>query len=113
MDNFSGNLQEHIRAVEQIGMKIECGEAYIDELRRYLPSLQQMITQLFERLQSTDCILDLDPGFVLQVLNDIIYGMEYKDSVFLLDVLRYGLLEIYDYIAAELQSEGANEPTDL
>ena len=95
-------IQRHIETVEAIGTKIEQGETYLDELRGYLPSLNQMITGLADPNRS----IELSEEFVLQVLNDIMYGVEQKDSVFLLDVLRYGLLEIYYYIAAELQSEG-------
>ena len=106
MDELMNGIQRHIETVEAIGTKIEQGETYLDELICYLPSLNQMITGIFEMLADPNRSIELSEEFVLQVLNDIMYGVEQKDSVFLLDVLRYGLLEIYYYIAAELQSEG-------
>ena len=102
MDELMNGIQRHIETVEAIGTKIEQGETYLDELRGYLPSLNQMITGIFEMLADPNRSIELSEEFVLQVLNDIMYGVEQKDSVFLLDVLRYGLLEIYYYIAAEL-----------
>lgn len=104
MEEFMEQLQQHIDAVEKIGDKIETGENYIEEIKCYLPSLNQIITEIF---QMTGVLPELNQEFVVQVLNDILYGIEYRDSVYLLDVLRYGLLEIYNYIKTELQSEGA------
>ena len=107
MDNFLQLLQSHIETAEEIGNKIENGEDYMGDIRGYLPSLNQVVTAIFQMAQGPEPALDINPEFVLQVLNDILYGIEHRDSVFLLDVLRYGLLEIYDYIGTELQSEGA------
>ena len=106
MNEFLNELQQNIEAVENIELKIEQGKTYMDELKEYLPSLNKMMTEILGFVQNSEINIELNPEFVLQVLNDIIYGIENEDSVFLLDVLRYGLLEIYDYIAAELQSEG-------
>lgn len=105
MDEFLNVLQQHIQVVEEIGTKIEQREAYMDRLRAYVPLLNEMMTTIFELMQIPEIQLELSQEFVLQVLNDIIYGIENEDSVFLLDVLRYGLLEIYYYIGTELQSE--------
>ena len=104
MEKFLEQLQEHIGVVEKIGDQIERGENYIEEIQGYLPSLNQIITEIF---QMTEALPELNQEFVVQVLNDILYGIEHGDSVYLLDVLRYGLLEIYNYIKTELQSEGA------
>ena len=106
MDEFVTALQQNIDIVNGIGQKIERGETYIDEIKAYLPSLGQMVTEIFGMLQRPEMALELNPEFINQVLNDIIYGIENEDSVFLLDVLRYGLMEIYHYMAAELQIGG-------
>lgn len=105
MKEFLEALQQHIGLVEKIGDKIEQKEAYMEDIREYLPYLNQMITAIFDLMQNPQNPLEIDRGFVLQVLNDVVYGIENEDSVFLLDVLRYGLLEIYYYIGTELQSE--------
>lgn len=105
MVEFLEQLQEHTRAVEEIGNRIECGENYMEEVRSYLPSLNQIVTEIFQMKQEPGIFPDLNPEFVIQVLNDILYGMEHEDAVFLLDVLRYGLMEIYNYIETELKSE--------
>lgn len=105
MNEFLDSLRQQIEVVERIGDKIEHGEAYMEDMRNYLPSLNQMITTILDLKQTREIPLELNHEFVFQVLNDIIYGIENEDSVFLLDVLRYGLLEIYYYIGTELQSE--------
>ncbi len=106
MDRFSEELQRHIETVERIGDKIENGENYMEDMKGYLPALNQMMTGIFQILQEPASPLGLNQGYVVQVLNDILYGIEHRDSVFLLDVLRYGLLEIYHFLEKELQSEG-------
>lgn len=107
MEEFLKQLQGHAGAVEEIGNRIECGEHYMEEVRNYLPSLNQMVTEIFQMKQEPGVLPELNSEFVIQVLNDILYGMEHEDAVFLLDVLRYGLMEIYHYIETELQSEEA------
>lgn len=106
MEEFYLLLEKNIELVEKISDKIENREPYMEALREYLPFLNQMITNVVSMTQEPEISLGLNQGFVLQVLNDILYGMENEDSVFLLDVLRHGLLEIYYYVGTELQSEG-------
>lgn len=103
MNEFLNLLQSQIETAKQIGNKIENGEEYMEDIREYLPSLNQMVTSIFQIAQEPESVLEINAEFVLQVLNDILYGIEHKDSVFLLDALRYGLLEIYYYLAEELQ----------
>lgn len=104
MNEFLSLLQSHIDTAEQIGNKIENGEDYMEDVRQYLPSLNRMVTDIFQMAQEPDSVLEINAQFIMQVLNDILYGIEHRDSVFLLDVLRYGLLEIYAYIGTELQN---------
>lgn len=108
MEEFYDLLRKNTRLVEEIGERIENRQSYMEELRAYLPSLNQMITTIIGIMQEPRTGLELNQAFMLQVLSDILYGMEQEDSVFLLDVLRYGLLEIYKYIETELQSEGVS-----
>lgn len=107
MNEFLNLLQSQIETAEQIGNKIENGEEYMEAVRAYLPSLNRTVTSVFQIAQGSEAALDINAEFVLQVLNDILYGIEHRDSVFLLDVLRYGLLEVYGYIWTELQDGGA------
>ncbi len=104
MNEFLNLLQLHLEAAEKIGNKIENGEEYMEEIRQYLPSLNQLVTEIFRLAENPENGLEINTEFVLQVLNDILYGIEHRDSVYLLDVLRYGLLEIYGYLAEELQN---------
>lgn len=106
MEDFYDLLRKNAELVEEIGRKIENKQSYMEELRAYMPSLNQMVTTILGITQEPQVVLELNQAFILQVLSDILYGMENEDSVFLLDVLRYGLLEIYKYIETELQSEG-------
>lgn len=109
MKDFLIELQHQRETVKEIASKIENGSEYMEELRSYLPILNQTIITLFKMIQNSAIQLEINQKFVLQVLNDIIYGIEHEDSVYLEDVLRYGLLEIFDYLGTELQSEDHNE----
>lgn len=96
-------LQEHIEQVNNICARIENDEEYMGDLTGYLPALNQMMQKILEVVQNSEIPFDINEQFVLQVLEDIVYGIEHSDAVILLDVLRYGLLEIYYYIADEWQ----------
>lgn len=109
MDEFLIELQKQQEKVDTIVQKIENGEPYIEDIKKYLPELNRIITTLFEGMQNSLINIDLNQNFILQVLNDILYGIEHEDSVFLADVLRYGLIEIYNYVGVELQREDYNE----
>ena len=109
MNEFLNMLRGHIEIIKQLTTKIENEENYLDELRGYLPSLNQMITVIFEMIVNPRIQLDVNQDFILQVLNDIVYGIEHEDAVILLDDLRYVLLELYKNICAELQGEESYE----
>lgn len=101
--NMKLELQSHIEQVEQICCMIEETKEYNEELMKYLPLLNQMIQMILTYAQDGQSTFDINEQFVLQVLKDIVDGIERKDSVFLLDVLRYGLIEIYCYCIECLQ----------
>ena len=99
------DLRSHISRVDAICRLIENEDEYNGELTGYLPFLNQIISYLLGCSQNPAVSFTINEQFVLQVLQDILYGIEHQDSVFLLDALRYGLLEIYKYGIEELQSE--------
>ncbi|MCM1256242.1 MAG: hypothetical protein NC307_00115 [Roseburia sp.] len=99
-------LQSQMDKVEEICRLIENEKEYMEELTGYLPELNQSISFILECARDPELLFVINEEFVLQALKDILYGMERQDTVFLLDVLRYGLLEIYRYGKEELQSEG-------
>jgi hypothetical protein len=109
MDEFLSTLQQEINHLDQIGNKIEKEENYMGELKACLPTINQRIQAIFALAADPQTELDISQEFVLQVLNDFLYGIEQEDMVFLLDVLRYGLLEIYYFVGTELQGEGCYE----
>lgn len=98
-------LQDHIEQVEHICQWIENEEEYLGKLKEYLPAMNQSINDILSWAQNPEIPFDINIQFVLQVLRDIVYGVEHGDSVFLLDTLRYGLLVIYEYTAQELKGE--------
>lgn len=106
MENFFAGLQQQRDRAEAIAAKAEHGEAYMGDLKGYIPSLNQTILALFGMMQNSTIPFSINQEFVLQVLSDIVYGMEQEDPVYLTDVLRYGLVEVFDYIDTELQREG-------
>lgn len=109
MNEWIRELQGQKDQITQICDKIENGQAYMAELRSFLPEMNQMITGILNLAGDPNVALDLNTEFVIQVLKDIIYGIENEDSVFLLDVLRYGLQEIYEYIETEVGGGAADE----
>lgn len=103
MENLLMELEQHRMMLEEITDKIENREPYMEQMKEYLSSLNAMTTAILKLVENPEVSLDLNLQFYMQVLNDIVYGVENEDSVFLLDVLRYGLAEIYIYIETELQ----------
>lgn len=95
-------LQEHIKKVEGICELIENGEAYTEELVRYFGELKNVLSAILAYAQDENNDFTINEQFILQVLKDILYGEEHKDSVFLLDTLRHGLLEIYRYTLEQM-----------
>ena len=103
MKTFVERLEEDKDQVLRIIDQIENKDPYMEDMRGYLTSLNEMTKEIIRLTDDPQIALDLNIQFYLQVLNDIMYGIENEDSVFLLDVLQYGLLEIYNYIETELQ----------
>ena len=103
MKTFTERLEEDKDQVLRIIDQIENKEPYMEDMRGYLTSLNEITKEIIRLTDDPQIVLDLNKQFYLQVLNDIMYGIENEDSVFLLDVLQYGLLEIYNYIETELQ----------
>lgn len=101
------DLQLQIETVKDICLLVEKEEEYQGKLTGYFPVLTKTIEDILSCAHNPETFFDINEQFVLQVLNDILYGMEHQDSVFLLDVLRYGLLEIFRYGKDNLQSEDA------
>lgn len=99
------DLQLQIEKLDQICVLIENEEAYAAVLNGYLPELNQTIHYILDCSQDATKPFTINEQFVVQVLEDILYGMEHQDSVILLDAIRYGLMEIYSYGRDGLQSE--------
>lgn len=89
---------ENIKQVKNICSAIDSGENYYDKMVNYFPEMKQMISKILENNL-------INEQFVLQVLNDIVYGMEKQDEVILRDTLRYGLQELYQYFYEICQKE--------
>lgn len=98
MQEFIERLQWHKTCVKSIIEKIEHEKEFEYELNRYLPDLSHMVKEIFSYIENGRLNIEIDMNFLLNVLQDVVYGVEQKDTVFLLDVLKYGLLEIFDYI---------------
>ena len=103
MSVFSEELQGHIEKLQEIADKMEHGQADMSEIKSYLPSMNQLITMIIELSAGPVPKIELNNEFLIQVLNDVVYGIENEDPVFLQDVLQYGLLEIYSYVNEELR----------
>lgn len=104
MQKLLETLYYNKEKTETITEKIEAGEPYMDELKKYLPVMNETITCM---LGSKN--MSLNEKFLTQVLHDLIDGIEREDDVILLDTLRYGWNGILDYVGEELQGERINE----
>lgn len=90
-------LQTHIEQVNDICALIDGGGEYLNKVISYLPQINKIISIILD-------YFEINEQFVNQVLVDIIYGVEHVDEVILRDTLRYGLLEIYNYVNDECLS---------
>ena len=66
-----------------------------------MPDLNKVINNILIYAQNEQNNFTINEVFVLHVLEDIVYGIEHFDYVILLDVLKHGLLEIYQYTLYE------------
>ena len=82
--------------VETIIQKIESREIYIDELKQYLPMMNEIVTCILYEAK-----ISINEEFLVQVLR--------QDDVILLDTLQYGWLEILNYVNDKLQGENIDE----
>lgn len=107
------DLQLQIERAERICRLVENEEEYMGELTGWLPALNDTLKFILEGAGNSESSFAIDGEYVIQVLKDILYGMENQDSFFLLDVLRYGLLEIFSYARENAQKENQNESDGL
>lgn len=109
MDEFLTYLGRHMNQIDLICDRIEKRIEYLGELRMLLPQINQTVTAILSLQEESPELLVLNQEFVLQVLKDLVYGIEQEDDVYLLDTLRYGLLTIYGYVLDVVQRGGADE----
>lgn len=95
-------LKSHIEKLELLCTEMENEDEYIDEITNYLSVINGDIEWILECAQSGNNSFTINEQFVFQVLKDIIYGIENRDCVYLLDAVRYGLLQIYYYTDEEM-----------
>lgn len=89
---------------DKIIQKLETGESYMDDLKQYLPIINETITCILQEAK-----ISLNENFIVQVLHDLIDGIERRDDVILLDTLQYGWLQILSYVDEEIRGEGGDE----
>ena len=109
MNDFLNELDWNKDKLMEVIGQLENKEEYMKPLKEYLPSLNQITKNIFELVNDPNVLLELNTQFYMQVLNDIVNGMENQDTVILLDTLKYGLLEIYLYIENELRGREVYE----
>lgn len=95
-------LRSHIETLELACAKLEYSEDGINEIKKCLPIINADIGWMLELAKNVNNDFEINEQFVFQVLKDIIYGIENKDGVYLLDAVRYGLLQIYYYADEEM-----------
>lgn len=103
MESYMKKLPEVIVEMENICRKIENKEEYNVEIKEYIPVLNQVVMEILELSSDSSNGFMINDNFVLQVLKDMLYGIANADTVYLLDVLRYGLLEVLQYSCTEYE----------
>lgn len=91
-------LLTNIKEVKEICLLIDKGEDYKGRIHLFLSNINETISWILTKNL-------INQQFVIQVLKDIVYAVEYEDTVILKDTLRYGLLEIYYYVNENCQCE--------
>lgn len=81
--------QEAIEQIEDVCNAIINKENYLEKMPKCINSINNAVLPIIESSE------DMAPK-VLQVLEDMMYGMTQNDEVFLLDVLRFGVLPLLD-----------------
>lgn len=111
METWLNKIEENRSKIDEICTLIENDYEYMEEVKRYLPRLNQLITELFAVAEKQSIVLN--KGFVCQVLTDFLDGIEHVDEVLLLDTLRYGMREIMTYMIEELEGGQKDEHSCL
>ena len=66
-------------------------ENYLEKMPECITAINQAVVPRMEEADGAD-----GASYILQVLEDMMYGMSQQDEVFLLDVLRFGVLPLFE-----------------
>lgn len=64
-------------------------ENYLEKMPECIAAINQAVVPRMEEAEEK-------ASYILQVLEDMMYGMSQQDEVFLLDVLRFGVLPLFE-----------------
>lgn len=90
-------LQQAISEVLNICEKIKGKQSYYQDMPGCVAAVQNASILLLQDKNRE--------GKVLQLLEDMMYGMTQKDDVFLLDVLRFGLKTEFELALHEIDND--------
>ena len=89
MEEKKKNYREAACQIKNICDAMLKKENYMDKMPECITSINHAIMSLIEETGG-------DASNILQVLEDMMYGMSQQDEVFLLDVLRFGILPLLE-----------------
>lgn len=110
---MESNLNKCIEIINEICILIKTQQEYLEKLKACLSIFSQGIEYILKVSADDKIPFEINERFVVQVLNDVLDGIEREDEVFLCDVLQFGLYPIYEYSITQLYGENVDEQIDL
>lgn len=90
-------LKEAITVLDDICEKMIQKENYQEKMSDCIQAVNGAVIMIMEEQNSNQ-------EYILQLLEDMMYGMSQQDEVFLLDVLRFGLKAGFEEVYQQLEN---------
>lgn len=90
-------LNSAIVALDEVCKKVIQKENYMEDMPKCIEIVNGAVTMLMTEE-------GYNQEYILQLLEDVMYGMSQQDEVFLLDVLRFGLKAGFESIEYQFES---------
>ena len=97
-------LEELMEKLIELANKIEDKETYYEKLIEIVKEIEYTINLLFQIFSDVELAetAGFDKIYILQILQDLMSGIENDDRVLLVDVLRFGLYQelhkVYEFM---------------
>jgi len=90
-------LEKAIESLDEVCKKIIEKNSYLEQMPFCISTVNEAVTMLMKEKK-------INQEYLLQLLEDMMYGMSQQDEVFLLDVLRFGLKAGFESIEYQFEN---------